>query len=126
MLLLCTYMHRPSSVIKLIWNAFGCQQGLSPAASKDIGQPNLEELTAGLPALHLGTAKAPNDAQHTLDAAPSVSTPLPSEASLATASTTSTISSGKLSGDAAKAIETVRNSLQCTGGSAKADEKSGS
>lgn len=85
---------------------------LSPAASKDIGQPNLEELTAGLPDLHLSTGKSSTDDKSALSSGHSIDTPLPSEASLARASTTSSFSGGTLSGDAAKAIESVRHSLE--------------
>ena len=90
---------------------------LSPAASKDIGHPDLEELTAGLPDLHLSTAES------NLDSSMSIKTPLPSEASVATVSTTSSVSSGKLSNDAARAIETVRHAMQGRGSFREEDEE---
>ncbi|KAL3133202.1 hypothetical protein ABBQ38_007091 [Trebouxia sp. C0009 RCD-2024] len=89
--------------------------------------PPLEDMSAGLPPLHLSDSEHPvmsgNDVLKPLGhfgsdelAAPSLNTPAPSERSLATASTTSTstslISSHTSSSDTAKAIEAVRQALE--------------
>lgn len=105
-------------------------QASSPPRKAGEGD-RLEDMSAGLPSLHLtGGNPAPGleglsgeDVLKPLGhfgseelAAPSLSTPAPSEQSLATASTTSTstslISSHTSSSDTAKAIEAVRQSLE--------------
>ena len=101
----------------------------------------LEDMSAGLPSLHLTGSNCAsgleglsgNDVLKPLGhfgseelAAPSLDTPAPSERSLATASTTSTStslrSSYTSSTDTAKAIEAVRQSLEvkdCKGDNAQ-------
>lgn len=105
-------------------------QASSPPCKAGEGD-RLEDMSAGLPSLHLtGSDPAPSleglsgeDVLKPLGhfgseelEAPSLSTPAPSERSLATASTTSTstslISSHTSSSDTAKAIEAVRQSLE--------------
>lgn len=110
----------------VLQNMCFCAQASSPP--RKAGQaPPLEDMSAGLPPLHLSDSEHPvmsgNDVLKPLGhfgsdelAAPSLNTPAPSERSLATASTTSTstslISSHTSSSDTAKAIEAVRQALE--------------
>ena len=107
-----------------------CVQASSPPRKAGEGK-SLEDMSAGLPSLHLTGSNdtsgleglSGDDVLKPLGhydseelAAPSLNTPAPSERSLATASTMSTstslVSSNPSSSDTAKAIEAVRQSLE--------------